>query len=114
MKKVVFILACLVIACPAKADFTGANLQSACANNQDICDFWITSILLNAFGSQTNAQQENFSPTCPPGGVTPTQARLIVEAYMRDHPENLHLPARDVVFGAAEQAFPCYRFAPMR
>jgi hypothetical protein len=82
MKKVVFILACLVIACPAKADFTGADLQSACAGNQDLCDFWITNILLNAFGSP-----ENFSPKgCPPDSVTATQVRLIVEAYMHDHP----------------------------
>jgi hypothetical protein len=114
MKKVVFILACLVIACPAKADFTGADLQSACSDNQDICDFWITSSLLGAFGSQTVAPQGNFSPVgCPPGSVTPYQARLIVEQYMRDHPDNLHLPARDIVLAASVQAFPCHRFAPM-
>ena len=114
MKKVVFILACLVIACPAKADFTGADLQSACTDNQDICDFWITSFLLGAFGSQGIAQQGNFSPVgCPPGGVTASQARLIVENYMHDHPENLHLPAQDVVLAASALAFPCNKFAPM-
>ena len=114
MKKLVFILACLVIACPAKADFTGADLQSACTDNQDICDFWITSSLLGAFGSQTNAQQGNFSPLgCPPGGTTRAQARLIVEKYMHDHPKDLHLPARDIVFAASQQVFPCPEFAPM-
>jgi hypothetical protein len=113
MKKVVFILACLVISCPAKADFTGADLQSACTDNQDICDFWITSALLGAFGSQTNAQQGNFSPAgCPPGGITPSQARLIVEKYMRDHPEDLHLPAQEIVSAASRQEFPCTKFAP--
>ena len=114
MKKVVFILACLVIACPAKADFTGADLQSACTDNQDICDFWITSLLLAAFGSQANAQQRNSTPFgCPPGGLTATQARLIVEKYVHDHPENLHLPAKDVVFAASQLEFPCTKFAPM-
>ena len=114
MKKVVFILACLVIACPAESDFTGAELQSTCSNNQDICDFWITSSLLGAFGSQTVSQQENFSPVgCPPAGTTPTQARTIVENYMHDHPENLHLPAQDIVFAASQLAFPCTKFAPM-
>src|SRR6516165_1452237 len=114
MKKLVFILACLVIACPAKADFTGADLQSACTDNQDICDFWITSFLLGAFGSQAIAMQGNFAPiSCSPGGTTRTQARFIVEKYMHDHPENLHLPAQDIVFAAAEQAFPCTKFAPM-
>jgi hypothetical protein len=109
MKKLVFILACLVIACPAKADFTGADLQSACTDNQDICDFWITSSLLGAFGSQTNAGLVS----CPPAGTTPTQARLIVEKYMHDHPESLHLPAQDIVFAASQLSFPCIKFAPM-
>jgi len=114
MKKILLILACLVIACPAKADFTGADLQSACTDNQDICDFWITSFLLGAFRSQTNAQQGNFSPVgCPPAGTTPTQARLIVEKYMHDHPEQLHLPGQDIVFAASQLAFPCTKFAPM-
>ena len=114
MKKVVFILTCLLIACRAKADFTGADLQSACTDNQDICDFWITSFLLGAFGSQAVSQQGNFTPIgCPPAGTTRFQARLIVEKYMQDHPENLHLPAKDIVFAAAELAFPCTKFAPM-
>ena len=114
MKKVVFILACLVIAYAAKADFTGADLQYACTDNQDICDFWITSSLLDMAGSQANAQQGNFTPAgCPPAGTTRTQARLTVEKYMHDHPQNLHLPAQDIVRAAFELAFPCTKFAPM-
>ena len=112
MKNVVFILACLVIACPAE-DFTGAGLQSACSDNQDICDFWITGSLLGAFGSRTS-QQGNLTPvSCPPGGTTRLQARLIVEKYMRDHPDELRLPAQDIVFAASQLAFPCTTFAPM-
>jgi hypothetical protein len=115
MKKVVFILACLVIASPAKADFTGADLQSACTNNQDLCDFWITSSLLRAFGSQASPSQQGnlMSAGCPPRDITRYQARLILENYMRDHPENLHLPAQDVVLAASALAFPCNKFAPM-
>ena len=115
MKKVLFILACLVIASPAKADFTGADLQSACTDNQDICDFWITSFLLGAFGSQASpSQQGNFmSAGCPPRDITRYQARLILENYMHDHPENLHLPPQDVVLAASALAFPCNKFAPI-
>jgi hypothetical protein len=114
MKKVLFILACLVIASPAKADFTGADLQSACTDNQDLCDFWITNFLLGAFGSQASpSQQGNLAPVCPPAGITHAQVRLIVGNYMHDHPENLHLPAQDIVFAAAGLAFPCPKFAPM-
>ena len=67
--------------------------------------------MLGAFGSQANAQQRTVS--CPPGGTTRAQARLIVESYMHDHPENLHLPAQDIVFAASQLAFPCTKFAPM-
>jgi hypothetical protein len=92
----------------------GLTSNLTCTDNQDMCDFWITSFLLGAFASQANAQQGNFSPVgCPPGGVTATQARLIVEKYMRDHPDDLHLPAQDIVFAASQLAFPCTRFAPM-
>ena len=112
MKKVLFIFACLVIAYPAKADFTGADLQSTFTDNQDICDFWITSLLLGMSGSQANAQQGNLR-VGPPAGVTRTQARLIVENYMRDHPEQLHLPAQDIAFAAPELEFSCNKFAPM-
>ena len=70
--------------------------------------------MLGAFGSQATSQQGNLAPvSCPPAGTTPTQARLIVEKYMRDHPEDLHLPAQDIVFAAAGPAFPCTKFAPM-
>lgn len=119
MKNVVFILACLVVsglvvASPAKADFTGADLQSACTDNQDICDFWITSLLLGMFDSPAVTQQGNLAPVgCLPAGITRTRARLIVEKYMQDHPENLHLPGQDIVFAASELAFPCTKFAPM-
>ena len=69
---------------------------------------------MGAFGSQAIAQQGNLAAvSCPPAGTTPTQARLIVEKYMHDHPKDLHLPARDIVFAASQQVFPCPEFAPM-
>jgi hypothetical protein len=115
MKGFAFILVCLVIACPAKADFTGADLQSACTDNQDLCDFWLTGFVSGMFGSQAVAQQGKLTPvSCfPEGGITLHQARLIVEKYMRDHPEHLHSSAQDVVFAALELEFPCNRFVPM-
>jgi len=114
MKRLVFILVCLVIACPAKADFTGADLHSICTDNQDLCDFWITGFMSGMFGSQATAQKENVTPvSCLPGGMTESEARIIVEKYMRDHPERLHLSARDTVFTAFNLAFPCNRFVPM-
>jgi hypothetical protein len=45
---------------------------------------------------------------CPPkDGISVDQGRLIVEKYFRDHPEELHEQAGDIVFRALVLAFPC-------
>ena len=113
-ERFVFVLICLVIAWSAKADFTGADLQSACTDNQDLCDFWLTGFMSGMFGPQTTAQQGNVTPvSClPEEGITPYQARVIVEKYMHDQPDNLHLSAQAIVFAAFGEAYPCNKFAP--
>jgi hypothetical protein len=45
---------------------------------------------------------------CPPkGGVSVDQARLIVEKYLRDHPERLNREAGVLAGIALAAAFPC-------
>ena len=44
---------------------------------------------------------------CFPEGGTVGQARLVIEKFLRDHPEVLHLPAVAVAGGALMAAFPC-------
>jgi Rap1a immunity proteins len=45
---------------------------------------------------------------CPPkDGIDAIQARLIVEKYLRDHPEELHAEAGLLVSGALLAAFSC-------
>jgi hypothetical protein len=46
---------------------------------------------------------------CPPKeeGLDATQARLIVEKYLREHPEQLHVQAGLLVGSALIAAFPC-------
>jgi hypothetical protein len=45
---------------------------------------------------------------CPPKeGVSVDQGRLIVEKYLRDHPEKLHAQAGDQVASAMMEAFMC-------
>jgi len=45
--------------------------------------------------------------TCVPEGVTSGQLAAVVTKYMNDHPELLHEQARDIVFTALFEAFPC-------
>ena len=45
---------------------------------------------------------------CPPrDGIAADQARLLVQKYLRDHPESLHLEAGNLAANALTEAFPC-------
>jgi Rap1a immunity proteins len=45
---------------------------------------------------------------CPPkDGLDPQQARLIIEKYLRDHPERLHENSSFLGMDALMGAFPC-------
>jgi hypothetical protein len=47
-------------------------------------------------------------PYCPPDdGLSATQARLIIEKYLKDHPEMLHKQAAFLAAEALMAAFPC-------
>jgi len=44
---------------------------------------------------------------CAPPGVTVGQAFGIAKKYIREHPEDRHTSAADMVLGAMTDAFPC-------
>lgn len=91
-------------------DFSGAALYRACASpkrlvSESICMAYIGGI---KDGLSIERQMEaagNFS--CIPQGISGTQAQLIVEKHMRDHPEELNRHAGLLVFSALARAFPC-------
>jgi len=105
MKRLLFVLACLVIAYPAKAQFTGTKLHDYCAGEDtDICATWISGF---AGGMWYLQQIEKEPTTCMPEGFTGTQARPIIEKYMADHPEMLDQSATKIAGTALALAFPC-------
>jgi len=111
-------LACLVIAYSAKAhaednqELTAQNLYDICTNNsQDVqrgCGLWIHGFARGMQYSQIFAYHEHLrAVTCLPASLTGGQARVIIEKYMQDHPEELHFQAVAVAGGALVRAFPC-------
>ena len=99
MKRLLFVLTCLVIAYPAKAQFTGTKLHDYCAGEDtDKCATWISGF---AGGMWYLQQIEKEPTTCMPEEFTSTQA------YMADHPEMLDQSATTVAGTALKQSFPC-------
>jgi fructose-specific phosphotransferase system IIC component len=107
MKRVVW--AAMVIAAiwsPALAQ-TGMDLHRQCGNaltagflNRNYWHGYITGVVngLAVGGSRS---------VCLSSGVTGTQAVMIVQNYMREHPEQLNESAHVVIQRAISEAFPC-------
>jgi hypothetical protein len=115
MKRLIFILMCLVLAYPAKAqnpELTAQNLYDMCSDNSQhaktLCETWIYGFARGMQFSEQVQKSKHLSPvTCLSEKLTGEQARLIIEKYMRDHPERLHFPAAIIAGFALDFAFPC-------
>jgi len=90
----------------AKAEevITGNSLYRACNEkiSLEICHSWILGFMQ---GLQWGANGGGL--VCVPDNVTYAQGGLVIQKYLRDHPEHLHLPASGIAYGALSQAFPC-------
>jgi hypothetical protein len=49
----------------------------------------------------------NETIVCQPDDVTADQLIAIVKKYLRDHPDQLHKTAAELIFNAYAKAFPC-------
>jgi Rap1a immunity proteins len=115
MKPLVFILVCLALVSPLKAEegaLKGTWLYTACTGTPDaraVCQAWIIGFYTGLSFKQAAAAPINkdLPPVCIPRDSTGGQASLIVEKFMRDHPESLNRPAWAVAYAALMQAFPC-------
>jgi hypothetical protein len=115
MKRLIFILMCLALVSPLKAEegITGTYLYNACTKNDRsaqafACITWITGFSQGLMAAQTLADIQHVSRvTCFPDEFSGAQARLIIEKFMRDHPEDLHNNAATIAGFALALAFPC-------
>jgi hypothetical protein len=70
------------------------------------CEAWIAGFEAALFGAHEARKRRNMS-VCLPEGFTGKQAVLIVEKYMKEHPEMLHNNAGPIAFLALWSSFPC-------
>ena len=85
---------------------SGALLRNICASYIDwpvntmdgMCVGYVVGVM---------SVMEYINVLCLPGKSTHAQAALVVQKYLSDHPEKLHLNANELVLDAIEEAFPC-------
>ena len=84
---------------------TGMDLYNRCGNgfkagfvHRDECHSFVVGVA---------AGLANTGQICFRGQLNGQQATMIVQAYMRNHPENLGAPAGTIVTQALMQAYPC-------
>jgi Rap1a immunity proteins len=108
----------VVVAYPAKAcaanspEITGQNLYDMCTDKsrdvRRLCETWIYGFARGMAYSQILAGIQHVAPTtCVSYELTGEQARLVIEKFMRDHPEDLHHQAAAIAGIALALAFPC-------
>jgi hypothetical protein len=107
MKCSIFVAAVFVTMTTAAHAQTGMDLHRQCGNaltagflNRNYCHGYISGIVngLVASGNHT---------VCLSRGVTDTQAVMIVQNYMRAHPEQLNDSGDTIIQRSMTESFPC-------
>jgi len=106
------LVAGLPAATPARAQ-TAMDYYSQCSNgmtagvlNRGYCHSYVTGLVNGLIASGSGL-------ICLPQGVTDTQLVMIVQNFMRSHPERLNQSATAVIGQAVTRAFPCRRQDPV-
>jgi pantothenate kinase type III len=92
---------------------SGANLKKICESYlyipsntaEGMCLGYVVGVM---------SVMEYINVVCRPVKSTHSQAALVVQKYLADHPEKLHINADELVLDALQQAFPCTELHPGR
>ena len=88
---------------------TGNSFIAMCADSNQAahCTTYITGFVHGLWSA--DMINKNQIRICFQAGVTSLQVQSIVEKFMRENPELLHLQADILIVTALERAFPCSR-----
>ena len=91
-------------ACWAQGSFTGNQMAPECARNSELCLSWASGMHM-MHGLMVGLKRQPLY--CRPAGVINSQVILIYQAYLRNNPAKLHLPADALFVWAMQESFPC-------
>lgn len=94
---------------PAHADFSGNDFKEYCEFGLNIpkgalCRGYLIGTLDSI---RTLGEDVGHSMFCQPVEAEPEQLIAIVQKYLADHPERLHLRASGLIMNSMIEAFPC-------
>lgn len=110
LSRVLALVVTLSISMGSAAMFTGNHLQAYCLDQNRAVMFGQCLGFLrgvqqgHAFFRSFNDQNKFY---CLPDNVTISQLLQISVTYLEENPEQLHLEAGALVYGALAKAFPC-------
>ena len=100
---------------PKVSKITGSKLLNMCEENkttETICTFYIMGVSDGyTTGVSITKDHNDIKGICTPKGVTGTQKRMVVEKYLRAHPEELHHDAILLIVLALTDQWLCPRKA---
>jgi len=102
----------MILMCANAHALTGVDLYQACKSashsSMDLVCIAYVHGFLDGFQLGRFVGTGPQSKYCPPkDGVSVDQGRLIIEKYLREHPQDLHTQAGLMAASAMMDAFPC-------
>lgn len=88
---------------------TGTHLRPHCKAWEG-GDYNVMSGICAGMAAAIVSLASDLSPrvrACPPNGVTPDQAVIVVNRFFEAHPELLHLQSSGLMVDAIREAWPC-------
>jgi len=85
---------------------SGAFLKKTCTSYVDRPENTLEGMCIG-YVVGVMSVMEYINVICRPVKSTHAQATLVVQKYLSDHPEKLHLNADALVIDALQEAFPC-------
>ena len=110
MRTIRLVASALLIASSAESAqhyqfFSGIDLIDMCKVDQNGCVGYVSGV--SDAHSELAAMYPSIERFCAPEAATNGQFQLIVEKWLKKHPEKLHSNAAGLVLVALGDAFPC-------
>lgn len=92
-----------------QAELTGNGLKQVCDSSELACISYVRGFIegVGMRGLMLMGAEDFRMPWCATEQITVQRMTLVVEKYLRDHPESLNKPGSTLTYIALADALPC-------